>query len=249
MKKYSWRCRSLCTCFKYQYAVTGWHWRSFPQGMDRVCLCSLICGVCAVDITRQLWLGCQPPTCGRLCAQRNFTVLWKESWNVLPRFGKAHFNPSLWQSDEVLSACLGPLVLLLFFHWHHSSTFPTTSPSLLCSITDHREKERETRLQELRQQREAQKGRTGVGAGEVVMRKVEKSADGSTLSQVTKTNRFAQSGTSFTSLKSLIKPVLTLNKLAWIHIFNIQPNGSSQRMTTKFAEHLSSYSSSPPQNH
>ncbi|XP_037536011.1 smoothelin [Nematolebias whitei] len=60
---------------------------------------------------------------------------------------------------------------------------------------DLREKERETRMQELRQQREkqVQKGRAGPGAGEVVIRKVEKSADGSTLSQVTKTNRFAQS--------------------------------------------------------
>ncbi|KAM7416711.1 hypothetical protein PAMA_018663 [Pampus argenteus] len=58
---------------------------------------------------------------------------------------------------------------------------------------DQREKERETRLLELRQQREerAQKGRPGVG--EVVMKKVEKAADGSTLSQVTKTDRFAQS--------------------------------------------------------
>lgn len=66
----------------------------------------------------------------------------------------------------------------------------------LTSTPDQREKERETRLQELRQQREerTQKGRPGVGAGEVVMRKVEKSADGSTLSQVTKTDRFAQSG-------------------------------------------------------
>nr|XP_046203229.1 smoothelin-like isoform X4 [Oncorhynchus gorbuscha] len=62
---------------------------------------------------------------------------------------------------------------------------------------DQREKEREVRLVELRQQREerAQKGRTGGGgAEEVVMRKVEKSADGSTLSQVTKTNHFGQSG-------------------------------------------------------
>ncbi|KAF0033882.1 hypothetical protein F2P81_013948 [Scophthalmus maximus] len=61
---------------------------------------------------------------------------------------------------------------------------------------DQREKERETRLQELRQQIEerSQKSRAGVGAGEVVVKKVEKSADGSTLSQVTKTNRFAQSG-------------------------------------------------------
>ncbi|KAM9464312.1 uncharacterized protein ACWYII_009543 isoform 3-T3 [Salvelinus alpinus] len=62
---------------------------------------------------------------------------------------------------------------------------------------DQREKEREFRLAELRQQRaeHTQKGRMGGGgAGEVVMRKVEMSADGSTLSQVTKTNRFAKSG-------------------------------------------------------
>ncbi|XP_026199514.1 smoothelin isoform X2 [Anabas testudineus] len=71
---------------------------------------------------------------------------------------------------------------------------------------DQREKERETRLQELRQQREekTQKGRTGVGAGEVVMRKVEKSADGSTLSQVTKTNRFAQSDDGSRSTRSTV---------------------------------------------
>uniref|UniRef100_A0A8C6PWZ8 Smoothelin b n=1 Tax=Nothobranchius furzeri TaxID=105023 RepID=A0A8C6PWZ8_NOTFU len=61
---------------------------------------------------------------------------------------------------------------------------------------DQREKERETRLQDLRQQRDdrTQKGRAGPGAGEVVINKMEKSADGSTLSQVTKTNRFTQSG-------------------------------------------------------
>ncbi|XP_071776977.2 smoothelin [Centroberyx gerrardi] len=72
--------------------------------------------------------------------------------------------------------------------------------------TDQREKERETRLQELRQQREerAQKGRPGAGAGEVVMRKVEKSADGSTLSQVTKTDRFAQSDDGSRSTRSTI---------------------------------------------
>ncbi|XP_037387514.1 smoothelin isoform X1 [Pygocentrus nattereri] len=60
---------------------------------------------------------------------------------------------------------------------------------------DQREKEREVRLQELRQQREerAQKTRPGPGAGEVVMKKIEKSADGSTVSEITKTNRFAQS--------------------------------------------------------
>lgn len=71
---------------------------------------------------------------------------------------------------------------------------------------DQREKERETRLQELRQQREdrAQKGRAGAGAGEVVMRKVEKSADGSTLSQVTKTDRFAQSDDGSRSTRSTV---------------------------------------------
>ncbi|XP_016537306.1 smoothelin isoform X4 [Poecilia formosa] len=69
---------------------------------------------------------------------------------------------------------------------------------------DQREKERDTRLQELRLQREerAQKGRAG--AGEVVMRKMEKSADGSTLSQVTKTNRFAQSDDGSKSTHSTV---------------------------------------------
>ncbi|XP_076003617.1 smoothelin [Genypterus blacodes] len=69
---------------------------------------------------------------------------------------------------------------------------------------DQREKERETRLLELRQQRESQKGRAGGGAGEVVMRKVEKSADGSSLSQVTKTNRFAQSDDGSRSSRSTV---------------------------------------------
>ncbi|XP_049906074.1 smoothelin isoform X3 [Epinephelus moara] len=73
-------------------------------------------------------------------------------------------------------------------------------------IADQREKERETRLQELRQQREerTQKGRTGVGAGEVVMRKVEKSADGSSHSQVTKTDRFASSDDGSRSTRSTV---------------------------------------------
>ncbi|XP_038151479.1 smoothelin isoform X3 [Cyprinodon tularosa] len=71
---------------------------------------------------------------------------------------------------------------------------------------DQREKERDTRLQELRQQREerAQKGRAGPGAGEVVIRKMEKSADGSTLSQVTKTNRFAHSDDGSKSTRSTV---------------------------------------------
>ncbi|KAM7017990.1 smoothelin isoform 3-T3 [Tautogolabrus adspersus] len=71
---------------------------------------------------------------------------------------------------------------------------------------DQREKERETRLQELRNQRDerAQKSRAGVGAGELVMRKVEKSADGSSLSQVTKTDRFAQSDDGSRSTRSTV---------------------------------------------
>ncbi|XP_042074324.1 smoothelin isoform X2 [Haplochromis burtoni] len=71
---------------------------------------------------------------------------------------------------------------------------------------DQREKERETRLQELRQQREdrVQKGRAGVGAGEVVTSKVEKSADGSAVGQITKTNRFAQSDDGSKSTRSTI---------------------------------------------
>uniref|UniRef100_A0A1A8EP50 Smoothelin b n=1 Tax=Nothobranchius korthausae TaxID=1143690 RepID=A0A1A8EP50_9TELE len=71
---------------------------------------------------------------------------------------------------------------------------------------DQREKERETRLQELRQQRDdrTQKGRAGPGAGEVVINKMEKSADGSTLSQVTKTNRFTQSDDGSKSTRSTV---------------------------------------------
>ncbi|XP_061673210.1 smoothelin isoform X2 [Syngnathoides biaculeatus] len=71
---------------------------------------------------------------------------------------------------------------------------------------DQREKERETRLQELRQQRDERSGksRAGVGAGEMVMRKVEKSADGSTLSQVTKMDRFAQSDDGSRSSRSTL---------------------------------------------
>ncbi|XP_060894941.1 smoothelin isoform X5 [Labrus mixtus] len=71
---------------------------------------------------------------------------------------------------------------------------------------DQREKERETRLQDLRNQRDerAQKSRSGAGAGEMVMRKVEKSADGSSLSQVTKTDRFAQSDDGSRSTRSTV---------------------------------------------
>ncbi|XP_077456119.1 LOW QUALITY PROTEIN: smoothelin [Stigmatopora argus] len=69
---------------------------------------------------------------------------------------------------------------------------------------DQREKERETRLQELRQQRDERSNKSRSGAGEVVMRKVEKSADGCTLSQVTKTDRFAQSDDGSRSSRSTV---------------------------------------------
>ncbi|KAM9446209.1 smoothelin isoform 8-T8 [Clarias gariepinus] len=58
---------------------------------------------------------------------------------------------------------------------------------------DQREKERDLRLQELRQQRDDRAQKNRPGAGEVVVKKVEKSADGSTMSEITKSNRFAQS--------------------------------------------------------
>lgn len=155
-----------------------------------------------------------------VCSEEFYGTMEKESWNVSLQIWKPCFNPSLWQSDEVLSVCLGPfvLLLLLFFHLHHLSTSLSllSVPSLLSSTPDQREKERETRLQELRQQREerTQKGLAGVGAGEVVMRKVEKSADGSKLSQVTKTDRFASSGSFFFSLSFLHFWNLLLN-LFW----------------------------------
>lgn len=70
--------------------------------------------------------------------------------------------------------------------------FTLVSHEYLCS--DQREKERDLRLQDLRQQREERAQKTRPGAGEVMMKKIEKSADGSTVSEITKTNRFAQSG-------------------------------------------------------
>ncbi|XP_044053297.1 smoothelin isoform X2 [Siniperca chuatsi] len=77
---------------------------------------------------------------------------------------------------------------------------------------DQREKERETRLQELRQQREERTQKAGVGAQEVVMRKMEKSADGSSLSQVTKTDRFAQSDNGSRSSRSTVVEASYLQK-------------------------------------
>ncbi|XP_042564275.1 smoothelin isoform X2 [Clupea harengus] len=64
---------------------------------------------------------------------------------------------------------------------------------------DLREKERDLRLEAVKKQREErQKGK----AGEMVTKKVEKSADGSTLSQVTKTNRFTHSDDGSRSSRS-----------------------------------------------
>ncbi|KAI1900960.1 hypothetical protein AGOR_G00055210 [Albula goreensis] len=79
---------------------------------------------------------------------------------------------------------------------------------------DQRERERESRLQDLRQQREArsQKGRPGGGAMEVVTKKSEKSADGSTLSQLTKTDRFAQSDDGSRSSRSTIMEASYMQK-------------------------------------
>ncbi|XP_056129640.1 smoothelin isoform X3 [Lampris incognitus] len=101
---------------------------------------------------------------------------------------------------------------------------------------DQREKERETRLQELRQQRDerAQKGRAGAGAGEVVMRKVEKSTDGSKLSQVTKTDRFAQSDDGNKSTRSTIMESSYVQKT---------DRGTVQSKTYSFTSSTSSSSS------
>ncbi|XP_048045786.1 smoothelin isoform X5 [Megalobrama amblycephala] len=69
---------------------------------------------------------------------------------------------------------------------------------------DQREKERDLRLQELRQQREerSQKGRVGADTSEVVMKKVERSKDGSTISQIT--NRVSHSDDSGRTSRSTI---------------------------------------------
>ncbi|XP_072290318.1 uncharacterized protein smtnb isoform X2 [Eucyclogobius newberryi] len=70
---------------------------------------------------------------------------------------------------------------------------------------DQREKERESRLQELRTQRDQKTAsRAGAGTGEVVIRKLEKSADGNMLSQVTKMDRFAQSDDGSRSSRSTV---------------------------------------------
>ncbi|XP_058633582.1 smoothelin isoform X2 [Onychostoma macrolepis] len=69
---------------------------------------------------------------------------------------------------------------------------------------DQREKERDLRLQELRQQREekSQKARVGADNSEVVMKKIERSTDGSTISHVT--NRVSHSDDSGRTSRSTI---------------------------------------------
>ncbi|XP_042581076.1 smoothelin isoform X1 [Cyprinus carpio] len=69
---------------------------------------------------------------------------------------------------------------------------------------DQREKERDLRLQELRQQREerSQKARVGADTSEVVMKKIERSADGSTISHVT--NRVSHSDDNGRTSRSTI---------------------------------------------
>ncbi|XP_016084721.1 smoothelin isoform X2 [Sinocyclocheilus grahami] len=69
---------------------------------------------------------------------------------------------------------------------------------------DQREKERDLRMQELRQQREerSQKARVGADTSEVVMKKIERSADGSTISHVT--NRVSHSDDNGRTSRSTI---------------------------------------------
>ncbi|KAJ3603427.1 hypothetical protein NHX12_028173 [Muraenolepis orangiensis] len=104
---------------------------------------------------------------------------------------------------------------------------------------DQREKERDTRLQELRQQREERgqkaRGAAGAAAAETVMRKVEKSADGSTLSQVTKTDRFAQSDDGSRSSRSSVMEASYVQKT---------DRGTVQSKSYSFSSSTSSMSSS-----
>ncbi|CAL8342878.1 unnamed protein product [Lota lota] len=103
---------------------------------------------------------------------------------------------------------------------------------------DQREKERDARLQELRQQREerGQRGRGAAGAaGETVMRKVEKSADGSTHSQLTKTDRFAQSDDGSRSTRSSVMEASYVQKT---------DRGTVQSKSYSFSSSTSSMSSS-----
>ncbi|XP_056449376.1 smoothelin-like isoform X2 [Gadus chalcogrammus] len=101
---------------------------------------------------------------------------------------------------------------------------------------DQREKEREVRLQELRQQREerGQKGR-GAAGGETLLRKVETSADGSSHSQLTKTDRFAQSDDGSRSTRSSVMEASYVQKT---------DRGTVQSKSYSFSSSTSSMSSS-----
>ncbi|XP_039518056.1 smoothelin isoform X2 [Pimephales promelas] len=74
---------------------------------------------------------------------------------------------------------------------------------------DQRERERDVRLQELRQQR-SQKGRGGADTSEVVMKKIERSTDGSTTSQIT--NRVSHSDDTGRTSRSTIMESSYLQK-------------------------------------
>ncbi|XP_062873828.1 smoothelin isoform X2 [Trichomycterus rosablanca] len=69
---------------------------------------------------------------------------------------------------------------------------------------DQREKERDLRLLELRQQRDEKAQKNRAGAGEVMTRKIEKSADGSGVRETTKTDRFAQSDNGSRTTRSTV---------------------------------------------
>ncbi|CAL8331721.1 unnamed protein product [Arctogadus glacialis] len=101
---------------------------------------------------------------------------------------------------------------------------------------DQREKEREVRLQELRQQREerGQKGR-GAAGGETVLKKVETSADGLSHSQLTKTDRFAQSDDGSRSTRSSVMEASYVQKT---------DRGTVQSKSYSFSSSTSSMSSS-----
>uniref|UniRef100_H3BFB9 Smoothelin a n=2 Tax=Latimeria chalumnae TaxID=7897 RepID=H3BFB9_LATCH len=71
---------------------------------------------------------------------------------------------------------------------------------------EQREKERDMRLQELKQKAQEEKAARAAGSAETTIRKTEKSPDGSTISSVTKTERFTQSdGGSKTSRTTTVE--------------------------------------------
>ncbi|XP_066545573.1 smoothelin isoform X2 [Amia ocellicauda] len=69
---------------------------------------------------------------------------------------------------------------------------------------DQREKERETRIQEMKQKQEEKKVKLP-NHEETVMKKIEKSADGSTVSSLTKTDRFTHSDNNMSSRSTTVE--------------------------------------------